>query len=951
MNKNKLMKQDLTERLNSLSGNYNIDDEVNIIIESLNHFIPNRDWIEKMNRNDIAYLITNSKDRQSLIESISNKFFSEKGKAVLNEGIFNDGIQKIYTTEELRNLEREFYDYLKKHDVYPEDGTFSNSDSSLYDLDLELLIEGDWKHDHLYTEHLIDDFCEQKGLGVIRHDVEEVGESDSDWYKAWHYWKIDTVKKDSEERINFFRNFFDESLKEDTAELEEGKTIFKKVDLNIPERWVVVRYNNKYALMTKNEFEKAKEDPVAWFKEMSIDLFPSVKELVNTFKREAAYNHIFKNVESDEELTEEYGYYKDEEFCGEIADALEDGNDNGYVYVPYSDEAVDWDLDIQGIDNFYCDGFYEFLLRDISYPVRDGHLDYYGLDEFISRDFVEELDFEELKKDFDNLGYGEDFEEWFNSDEDEFEFWIDYEIIFDVDEYERLRDLAFEKDEEDEENDEDINYDRRAVEKEYGLEDGELDGVSIRDAEELVGEEEGALDSFIIEEESLNEARPRTRKEYRVLQGNYGYGWDDLVSYEITGDIEKDKETYKEIRQDRKDYDANEPYPHRVITRFEKKEIKEESLKEDESNKTIVDFNYDVSSKDIPDSDWQNWVEFELEDGTTKRGIHNIKKSNLSFKDYGQAIKQVLNQKYGYNVNFRNILTDEEVEKSSIDFDEKNLKEDNTSTDMKSRLDAFVKGSIKESMETEVNSWWEEVEKSNKDNNWGFNIDNTDSTVAEKHMAMFDMIGSLKDKDDDLFKKGKSIYNKYAKYSRYNESLKEDKKEPKLDTFEEKIDFLAADEQEAIDGYDKILAMLGEEDANVKEQLTKIRIEEQAHKDFLEKVKTDKSAIYTEPLEQEEDEEVEDEVVEDEVVEESLKESTDNLCTLYVVRDTENGKVGQYVEYDCEEIDEEDFIEQLSEIKDVVGIYGSCTNTGPIDPKWEKETVTECNNKDNKGDK
>ena len=32
MNKNKLMKQDLTERLNSLSGNYNIDDEVNVII-------------------------------------------------------------------------------------------------------------------------------------------------------------------------------------------------------------------------------------------------------------------------------------------------------------------------------------------------------------------------------------------------------------------------------------------------------------------------------------------------------------------------------------------------------------------------------------------------------------------------------------------------------------------------------------------------------------------------------------------------------------------------------------------------------------------------------------------------------------------------------------------------------------------------------------------------------
>ncbi len=43
------------------------------------------------------------------------------------------------------------------------------------------------------------------------------------------------------------------------------------------------------------------------------------------------------------------------------------------------------------------------------------------------------------------------------------------------------------------------DYDRRAVEQEYGLEDGELDGVDIRDAEEMIGEEEGALDRFVYE--------------------------------------------------------------------------------------------------------------------------------------------------------------------------------------------------------------------------------------------------------------------------------------------------------------------------------------------------------------------------------------------------------------------------------------------------------------------
>ena len=70
------------------------------------------------------------------------------------------------------------------------------------------------------------------------------------------------------------------------------------------------------------------------------------------------------------------------------------------------------------------------------------------------------------------------------------------------------------------------------------------------------------------------------------------------------------------------------------------------------------------------------------------------------------------------------------------------------------------------------------------------------------------------------------------------------------ETFEEQMDYLAADEQEAIDGYDKIIALV--EDEHVKAQLKKIKTEEIAHKEFLEKVKSDNSLEYTEPLEPEE---------------------------------------------------------------------------------------------------
>ena len=53
---------------------------------------------------------------------------------------------------------------------------------------------------------------------------------------------------------------------------------------------------------------------------------------------------------------------------------------------------------------------------------------------------------------------------------------------------------------------------------------------------------------------------PRT-KLVKVLQGNYGYGWDDLCVYEHPFN-------QAEINRDIRDYRLNEPnVPHRVIER------------------------------------------------------------------------------------------------------------------------------------------------------------------------------------------------------------------------------------------------------------------------------------------------------------------------------------------------------------------------------------------------
>ena len=54
-------------------------------------------------------------------------------------------------------------------------------------------------------------------------------------------------------------------------------------------------------------------------------------------------------------------------------------------------------------------------------------------------------------------------------------------------------------------------------------------------------------------------------REIKVLQQNWGYGWDDIITYE------KDERGYydhKQIKQDLRDYRENEPQaPVRLITR------------------------------------------------------------------------------------------------------------------------------------------------------------------------------------------------------------------------------------------------------------------------------------------------------------------------------------------------------------------------------------------------
>lgn len=95
-----------------------------------------------------------------------------------------------------------------------------------------------------------------------------------------------------------------------------------------------------------------------------------------------------------------------------------------------------------------------------------------------------------------------------------------------------------------------------------------------------------------------------------------------------------------------------------------------------------------------------------------------------------------------------------------------------------------------------------------------------------------------------------------------DEDLVEELKDEDIPTdFEDQMDVLAADEDEAIDTYDKVIDKV--EDEHVQGELKKIETEEQAHKDYLEKVKEDPTIDYEEPLTDE------DEVVEENNIDEA----------------------------------------------------------------------------------
>lgn len=83
--------------------------------------------------------------------------------------------------------------------------------------------------------------------------------------------------------------------------------------------------------------------------------------------------------------------------------------------------------------------------------------------------------------------------------------------------------------------------------------------------------------------------------------------------------------------------------------------------------------NMDIVSISMDQQPWYDWVAFQLANGEHKKGKVEIvgRGSSQLREDYfkwQQAVRQLLSEKYGYNINFIPTLTEEGIKQGKITF-------------------------------------------------------------------------------------------------------------------------------------------------------------------------------------------------------------------------------------------------------------------------------------------
>lgn len=91
----------------------------------------------------------------------------------------------------LKVIEKELYSIFNEKGIYPE--YINCCDAKVCpDIFIEISyeIEGDWKHDHLYSEEIFENYIKNKNWVIVGTDGYITNDTLSDYYGAIHIFKI-----------------------------------------------------------------------------------------------------------------------------------------------------------------------------------------------------------------------------------------------------------------------------------------------------------------------------------------------------------------------------------------------------------------------------------------------------------------------------------------------------------------------------------------------------------------------------------------------------------------------------------------------------------------------------------------------------------------------------------------------------------------------------------------
>lgn len=220
----------------------------------------------------LEYLTTEHKRKE---EPLLEKIDLEEDDA--KEGFISGAEDLSY--DELANMEEDLWEKLRQDDISPRDGTFSNSSNRLADVELTMDIDGDWKHDHLLAEHIVEEWCKEHGYVIIKHTSEEIGEDTGrDDYEALHKWYL---VKDTDGKMGDTVNTLHQMFTPADESLEESK---KKFALVVNGEWYSTHNTREEAQKAQERFLDAINNDEDAQKEYGASANVEIKEIDESLK-------------------------------------------------------------------------------------------------------------------------------------------------------------------------------------------------------------------------------------------------------------------------------------------------------------------------------------------------------------------------------------------------------------------------------------------------------------------------------------------------------------------------------------------------------------------------------------------------------------------------------------------------------------------------------------------